>query len=79
MSLIWVALVSMIGLIVGLCLIDGFLHVSDGNGTLGAFLGFLIGGSFLTKAIYEAGLDTYEAGLPRTNEEAEQADSGDGG
>lgn len=75
----WIALILMIGLIIGLCLIDGFLHLSDRNGTLGALLGFLIGGTFLTKAIYDVGLDTYEAGLPRINEEAEQISGENGG
>jgi hypothetical protein len=69
----------MIGLIIGLCLIDGWLHVSDGNGTLGALIGFLIGGTLLTKAIYEAGLNTYEAGLPRKSEDSEHVVGGNGG
>jgi hypothetical protein len=72
----WIALASMIGLVVGLCIVDGFFHVSDANGTLGAVLGFLIGEVLLVKAIYEAGLQTYKAGLPEINKDAEQGGGG---
>jgi len=72
----WIALVTMIGLIVGLSLIDGFFHVCDSNGTLGAILGFFIGELFLVKAIYRGGIESYIAGLPRRDKEAEQAAAG---
>jgi len=69
----WVALVSMIGLVVGLCLVDQFFRLSDGNGTFGAVLGFIVGGLILTRAIYEGGIETYKTGLARKIKEAEQA------
>jgi hypothetical protein len=56
----WIALASMIGLVVGLSLADGFFQISDENGTLGALVGFLVGSLFLVKAIYNAGLDVYK-------------------
>jgi hypothetical protein len=73
-SSFWIALASMIVLIVGLCLLDGWFHISDENGTLGALLGFLIGDVLFVKAIYVTGLDTYKARLPGINQ-----DTGQGG
>lgn len=58
----WIALVSMMGLIIGPCIVERFLTAGYGNGTLGAIVGFIIGEVFLVKAIYHAGLETYEAG-----------------
>ena len=39
----------MFGFVVGLCLVDQFFRLSDGNGTFGAVLGFIVGGLMLTK------------------------------
>lgn len=75
----WIALGIMIALVVGFCLIDCFFGVSDKNGTLGAVIGFIIGEVLLGKAIYQGGIESYLAGLPTANKEAEQAAALHGG
>ncbi len=61
----WRALIFLIGATVGLSIVDSTLHLSDGNGTLGAGLGFLVGLSSVRWAIYQCGIPVYREALAR--------------
>ena len=59
----WVALVSLIGAVVVLSICDMYLQISDGNGTFGAVLGFVLGLIAVQRAIFIHGLDYYKEEL----------------
>ena len=66
------ALGLLIALTIGFALLTMWLDVGDGNGTIGAALGFIMGYFALGYAIYRSGIESYRKELEKNIQEAEQ-------